>query len=110
MTVLDPETRSRPDDGLQIMTYRRHDNVVARAVAGENVLIPVHGCTDSVYTLNVPGCRLWDLLAEARTEAELAASMASQYQIAQDRALADVRLFLADVVRLQLVTVVAGND
>jgi len=88
------------------MTYRRQDNVVARAVAGENVLIPVHGCTDSVYTLNVTGCRLWDLLAEAHTEAELAAALADHYHVDPAAVAADVKLFLADLVRMQLVTVV----
>ena len=87
------------------MTYRRRDDVVARSVAGENLLIPVHGCTDSVYTLNVTGCHLWDLLAEDQTADHLAMALTQRYQISREAALADVRIFLADMLRMQLVTV-----
>jgi hypothetical protein len=86
------------------MTYRRRENVVARAVAGENVLIPVGGCTESLYTLNAAGCRIWDWLAEPRTADELATSLAAHYGITQETASRDVRAFLADVTRMDLVT------
>jgi len=88
------------------MTYRRRDDVVARSVAGENLLIPIQGCTDSVYTLNITGCHLWDLLAENQTEDTLAAALAQRYQITREAARTDVRLFLADMVRMQLVTTI----
>ena len=86
------------------MRYRRREDVVARAVAGEDLLIPIHGCTDSVYTLNPTGCRMWDLLAEARSEDELACALSEQYHISKETAGVDVRDFLAEMKRMELVT------
>ena len=84
------------------MKYRRRDDVVARSVAGENLLIPVHGCTRCVYTLNATGCRLWDLLEQPRTEEDLAEALAGRYGIAREAARADVRSFVDDLVRMEL--------
>jgi hypothetical protein len=87
------------------MKYQRKADVVARSVAGENILIPVHGCTTSVYTLNVAGCRLWDLLEQARTEEELADALAGKYRLAPEDARRDVAVFLGDLLRMGLVLV-----
>jgi len=84
------------------MKYRRKEDVVARSVAGANLLVPVHGCTSSIYTLNVAGCRLWDLIASPRTEDELAGALAEQYRIPRETARHDVRAFLDDMVRMGL--------
>ena len=54
------------------MKYCRKKDVVARSVAGENLLVPVHGCTKKVFTLNSVGERLWDLIETPRTADELA--------------------------------------
>jgi hypothetical protein len=88
------------------MKYCRQDNVVARCVAGENVLIPVHGCTRTVYTLNPTGCLLWDLLAGPCPADDLAAALAARYRLPPDRAAADVRAFLDDLLRMDLVRMV----
>ena len=84
------------------MKYRRKEDVVARSVAGANLLVPVHGCTRSVYTLNGTGCRLWDLIALPRTEDELAGALVEQYRIPGEIALHDVRAFLDDMLRMGL--------
>jgi hypothetical protein len=84
------------------MKYRRKEDVVARSVAGANLLVPVHGCTRSVYTLNGAGYRLWDLIASPRTEDELAGALVEQYCIPLETARHDVRAFLDDMVRMGL--------
>ena len=89
------------------MQYKRSDNVVARSVAGEHVLIPVHGCTRSVYTLNAAGVILWEALATPQRECELVLVLAEHYEIAPEVAQRDVAGFLADLVRMQLI---AGVD
>lgn len=84
------------------MKYRRKENVVARSVAGAHLLVPVHGCTRSVFTLNAVGCRLWEWIAEPRTEDDLAIALAEQYGISSETARHDVQAFLGDMVRLEL--------
>ena len=77
--------------------------MVARSVAGENLLVPVHGCTRSVYTLNATGCVLWDLLEREQTEETLIQALVEQYQIAKGAAQRDVSAFLLELVRMELV-------
>ena len=84
------------------MKYCRMPDVVARSVAGANLLVPVHGCTRSVYTLNAAGCRLWELIDLPRTEDELAGALVEQYRITRETARPDVRAFLNDMVRMSL--------
>jgi hypothetical protein len=85
------------------MKYCRKQDVVLRSVAGENLLIPVHGCTDSVYTLNKTGLHLWNLIAEPRQPQELAKALVERYRIPCTTAETDVRGFLDDMVRMGLV-------
>ena len=85
------------------MKYCRQKDVVARRVAGENVLIPVHGCTRTVYTLNPTACRLWDLLEAPRSAAELADALVQRYGLPPEAAAVDVRAFLDDLARMNLV-------
>jgi hypothetical protein len=84
------------------MKYLRKEDVVARSVAGAHLLVPVHGCTRSVYTLNAAGCRLWELIALPRTADELAGALVEEYRIPREAARDDVRTFLADMVRMGL--------
>ena len=83
--------------------YRRQHNVVARTVAGENLLVPVNTCTSTVFTLNNVGSRLWDELESPQTEAFLAEALVQRYGIELDRALADVGVFLKDMLERGLV-------
>jgi len=85
------------------MKYQRKADVVARSVAGEDLLIPVHGCTNSVYTLNPTACRLWDALEKPHDENELTDLLVQRYSVARDIARADVQVFLQDLIRMKLV-------
>ena len=84
------------------MKYARRSEVVLRTVAGANLLVPVHGCTRSVYTLNETGVRLWELISLPQSEDELAESLVEQYNIPHEIARRDVKAFLADMVRMDL--------
>lgn len=84
------------------MKYCRKENVVARSVAGEHLLVPVHDCTRSVYTLNGTGCRLWDLIGSPCTEDELTEALVEQYRIPRETAQRDVCAFLDDMVQMGL--------
>jgi hypothetical protein len=84
------------------MKYSRQVDVVARSAAGEHLLVPIHGCVSSVYTLNDSGLLLWDLIEQPRTEDELAGALVARFRIPAATAARDVRDFLADMVRLGL--------
>jgi hypothetical protein len=85
------------------MKYVQHEHVVARSVAGENLLIPVRRCTNRVYTVNGVGRGLWELLAAPRAETELAEALADRFNIPLQTASTDVAKFLAKMTRMGLV-------
>lgn len=87
------------------MNYCRKQDVVARFVAGAHLLVPIHTCTRSIYTLNVAGCQLWDLIETPRTAEELTTALVERYHITQTMAQQDVKIFLDDMVRMGLATV-----
>ncbi|MBM4094817.1 MAG: PqqD family protein [Planctomycetes bacterium] len=84
------------------MRYARREDVVARSVAGANLLVPIHRCTSSVYTLNGVGRWMWDLIASPRTADELAGAVVAQHGIPREAAERDVRVFLEDLLRMGL--------
>jgi|LAHT01.1.fsa_nt_gb hypothetical protein len=84
------------------MRYCRKEDVVARSAAGEHLLVPIHGCTSSVYILNDSGRLLWGLIGKPRTEDELASALAERFRIPRATATRDVRAFLEDMVRMGL--------
>jgi hypothetical protein len=85
------------------MKYRRQKDIVARAVAGEYLLVPINGYTKRIYTLNNVGKRLWEAIEEPKSREELAEALVENYQIAKETALVDVQAYLDDMLRMELV-------
>jgi len=77
-------------------------------VGGETVVVPVCrgvGDLDSIFTFNAVGTRLWTLLAENRTEAELAEFVAQHFAVSAETAERDVQLFLRELQEAGLLQV-----
>jgi len=86
--------------------FLRNSNLVSREVGGETVVVPICrgvGDLDSIFTFNGVGTFLWGLLAERRTEGELAELVARRFAVREDAALGDVRRFLAELAEVGLV-------
>ena len=81
------------------MKYVQNENVVARSVADAHLLIPVNGASQSVYTLNETGCRLWKLIAQPQAEECLVEALLEHYELSRTASQRDVRVFLDDMVR-----------
>ena len=78
-------------------TYRRSEDVVAREIAGEMLLIPVKGdaVTDQrVFSLNSVGRMLWACLEQPKTLNELVSSVVEQFDVESGQAQDDVDDFL----------------
>lgn len=56
-----------------------------------------------VLSSNCVGARIWELIEQRRTAAEIATQLASEYGIGQDRARADVATFITALADRQLV-------
>lgn len=85
------------------MRYVQHQNVATRSVAEAHLLIPLNGISQSVYTLNETGCRLWELIAQPLTEDQLAKALLANYELSHEAAQRDVLTFLDDMIRMGLV-------
>ena len=74
-------------------TYRRVPQVVVRDVAGERLLIPIHGKLADmrqVFTLNAVAARVWEWLDGGSTLAAIAKSVTEEFDTEEFQAQADV--------------------
>ena len=79
---------------------RTSRNVVSRVVADEALVVPIRGGAgdlDSIYTFNDAGTKLWGMLAEGRSAAELAEYLKASYGISADQARVDAENFVAEL-------------
>ena len=76
--------------------FSRKDDVIFREIAGETVLVPLRsgvGEISSIFTLNEVGATIWRLLDADRPLAAVAAELAAEFEVSQEKALADVTAF-----------------
>jgi hypothetical protein len=109
------EIRDRRNDTMATILKEeilvRSQAVVARVVAGETLIIPVHdrvGDLASFYSLNSTGSLIWKLLGSPRTETQLAMSFAQEYEVEPEMARRDVADFLDEMMALGLVELSAS--
>lgn len=96
--------------------FVRSGEIVARRVAGELILVPVHARSSDVatkaadlYVLNDSGALLWEALETPGGAQDLARILMSEFQIEHARAMQDVEAFLSDMLQIGAI-VRAGDD
>ena len=81
-------------------SYQKNPSMVARRVADEVILVPIRqnvGDLQSIYTLNGVGARIWELLDNGGTVADMVSSVAKEYEVELPKAEADLIDFLAQL-------------
>ncbi len=76
----------------------RNPQFIMRTVVDKQVLVPVGEAADAYHgmlSVNATGAYLWERMENSQTEETLADALAEKYGVAEEIALADVRLFLA---------------
>ncbi len=82
--------------------YRRHASVLSAAIgAGEVALLD--GARETYYGLEGPGQRIWELLAEPRTLAEVVAALMSEYDVDEVTCRADTRELIEQMLAKGLI-------
>lgn len=82
-----------------------------RRVADERLLVPVRSDVSKpveILALNETGGVIWDALAQPRDLDELAAALASEFEVTADAARADAEAFVHELRRLDLITEAAA--
>lgn len=87
------------------MKYRQNKEIAWRAIEGEAVLFDT--AQGMMRQLNPLATALWERLESEQTAAELVAFVTAQYEVAEDRARADVESFLTTLSERRLVEALA---
>ena len=77
--------------------FRRNDNFVHRRIEGETILVPIRsnvGDLDHIYSLNEVGAFIWNAFDGSKDLGEIKALLASEYQVIDSEAEADLLSFV----------------
>jgi hypothetical protein len=81
--------------------YINEQEIVTRQISGETLIVPIKGGIgdlNSIYTLNPPGTKIWELLAAGTTVGEIREAICGEYDVSEEEAVKDIEEFL-DVLR-----------
>jgi hypothetical protein len=81
---------------------KRKDELMLQKVGDQALLIPLGAKVldmNGMVVLNTTGSFIWELLAEERSFEELVGAVVERFAVEADRAGADVRTFLDDLIR-----------
>jgi hypothetical protein len=87
--------------------FRKNENVVARKVADEVIIVPIRhnvGDLDSVYTLNPVAARVWSLLDGARSAHAVADLICEEFDVTRDVAERDLGELFESLEEAKLIT------
>jgi len=93
------------------MAYRKKEDIVARSIAGEDLLIPIRGKLadmQRIFSLNPVAEFVWKQLDEAQDVESLSNSVVEEFEVCGADAQRDVKAFLNDLVNADLVVEAPG--
>jgi hypothetical protein len=93
--------------------YQRTEAFVARAIAGETVLVPIRrqiGDLESIYTLNEVATFIWERLATPSTMAEIALALEDTFAGDPAEMRTDLSAFLTEILDLGAIRPADADD
>ncbi len=88
-----------------MVSMKYKNNFILQDICGEKILVPIGSQVmdmNGLITLNDTAACVWELLAEDPTLDELSAAVAEQFDVAPERARADVQVFIDEITRMGL--------
>jgi hypothetical protein len=89
--------------GVSVRQVRR---LVSRVWGDEAMVVPImpgKGGSESVYTFNESGTKLWSMIEDGRKIAELADYLCLEYGLSSEQAAADAAQFVAELTQEGLI-------
>lgn len=89
------------------MAYRRKDNVIARRIMDESLLVPVRGKLadlQRLYVLEGVGEFIWNRVDGRRSVADIGRAVAAEFDVGLEEAERDAREFVTELGQLGLIT------
>jgi hypothetical protein len=77
--------------------FRPHPDVLARRI--DDSIVLVHMGRNEIFSLNVTGARLWELLAEGRSRAEAIDCLQAEFDVSHEAARHEAEQLVATLVR-----------
>ena len=74
----------------------RHPDILSAEIGGEAVMMSIE--KGAYFGLNPVATRIWDLIEQPRTVAELIVSITDEYDVPAEQCQADVQGFVADMI------------
>jgi hypothetical protein len=77
--------------------YSKNPDMIFRKVADELLIVPIRrnvGDLESIYALTPVAARIWELINGSRSAAQIAESLAVEFDVSADEAGKDLREFL----------------
>ena len=84
-----------PGSGLADLYGTPKKNILAQVVADELILLDVVG--GGYYGLDPVGARIWQILSDGRSAAEVLAELLAEYDVDESRARQDLLALLTDL-------------
>jgi hypothetical protein len=87
--------------------YLRSSAVVSREIADETLVVPIRGGAgdlNSIFSFNPIGSDLWDLLEQEVSVEEMTSWVTDHYDVGEEKAFADIREFVGELLGAGLVT------
>ena len=92
---------------------RQSSSVVARQIADQWLLIPIHGTgadLQKVYLLNDTSAAIWRLLEQPMSFEQVVTALQAEYAAPEEVIQADTRELLHDLVQRGFLTTEVGNE
>jgi hypothetical protein len=86
--------------------YQKSSSMVGRKVGNELILVPISqniASMEYIYTLNEVAGRIWELLDDSITIAEIVSNLTKEYAVEVKQAEADVVEFISNMKEIQAV-------
>jgi len=86
--------------------YTKDSDLVTRNVAGETIIVPVRnnvGDLDSIYTLNVVGSTIWELINGKNSITQIVEAVHNAYEVTPEEAEKDTLDFIKNLEEAGLI-------
>ena len=74
----------------------RHSDMLSAEIGGEAVMMSIE--KGAYFGLNPIATRIWDLIDQPKSIAELIAVISEEYEVSDEQCAADVQEFVADMI------------
>lgn len=75
----------------------RHPDMLSAEIGGEAVMMSIE--KGAYFGLNPIATRIWDLIDQPRSIAELIETITAEYEVSDEQCAADVQEFVADMIK-----------